>query len=183
MKHRKGLYTAKKVSGFWSSVGLKIGTVACFCLFFANREIRDTYIVSSGTTFPMQSMVAKRGLTNHANVHTHMWKSRLKHSTAEFQSIPAILAAIVHCFIAPQKRKLKMQTCAWRLFWGLTVYTEHAWKCCSVTVLNVSIKRLPMNASRTKPYSYQNIQSSHRLQQGLTKCDLSHNVNGFPRTE
>ena len=34
-----------------------------------------------------QSMVAKRGLTNRTNVHTHMWKGRLKHSTAELQSI------------------------------------------------------------------------------------------------
>ena len=33
-----------------------------------------------------QSMVAKRSLTNRANVHTPMWKSCLKHSTAEFQS-------------------------------------------------------------------------------------------------
>ena len=30
-----------------------------------------------------QSMVAERGLTNWANVHTPMWKSHLKHSTAE----------------------------------------------------------------------------------------------------
>ena len=33
-----------------------------------------------------QSMVAKSGLTNRANVHTPMWKS-LKHSTADFQLI------------------------------------------------------------------------------------------------
>ena len=37
--------------------------------------------------FFIQSMVAKRGLTNRANVHTPMWKSHLKNSTAEFQSI------------------------------------------------------------------------------------------------
>ena len=37
----------------------------------------------------VQSMVAKRGLTNQANVHTPtcMWTSCLKHSTAEFESI------------------------------------------------------------------------------------------------
>ena len=35
----------------------------------------------------VQSTVAKRGLTNRANVHTPMWKSRLKHSAAEFQLI------------------------------------------------------------------------------------------------
>ena len=34
-----------------------------------------------------QSMVAKRGLTNRANVHTPIWKTRLKYNTAEFQSI------------------------------------------------------------------------------------------------
>ena len=33
------------------------------------------------------SMVAQRGLTNRANVHTLCEKSRLKHSAAEFQSI------------------------------------------------------------------------------------------------
>ena len=44
--------------------------------FFANMEIRDTY---AGTKFAIiQSMVAKRGLTNQANV-------RLKHSLAEFK--------------------------------------------------------------------------------------------------
>ena len=32
-----------------------------------------------------QSMVAKRGLTNRANVHTPVLKIRFKHSTAEFQ--------------------------------------------------------------------------------------------------
>ena len=34
-----------------------------------------------------QVWLAKRGFTNWANVHTPMWKSRLKHSVAEFQSI------------------------------------------------------------------------------------------------
>ena len=33
----------------------------------------------------IQSMAAKRGLTNQENVYTPRWKSRLKHSAAEFQ--------------------------------------------------------------------------------------------------
>ena len=38
-----------------------------------------------------ESMVAKWGCTDRANVHTRMWKSRLKHSTAELQSIQQFL--------------------------------------------------------------------------------------------
>ena len=34
-----------------------------------------------------QSIVAKRRLTNQANIHTPMTTSHLKHSIAEFQSI------------------------------------------------------------------------------------------------
>ena len=93
----------------------KIGAVdALFFLvilfFLANREIRDTY---AGTTFRIQSMVAKRGLTNQANVHTPFVKKsfktqhdRIPIDQTEFQSIkqnsnrsdripidPAILAA------------------------------------------------------------------------------------------
>ena len=40
------------------------------------------YVIQISST---QSMVAKRGLTIRANVHIPMWKSHLKHSTAEFQ--------------------------------------------------------------------------------------------------
>ena len=39
-----------------------------------------------------------------------VWKSRLKHSTADFQSIQQILAAIGHRFIGEKKGKLKMPT-------------------------------------------------------------------------
>ena len=46
-----------------------------------------TWLLEPDQISHTQSMVAKRGLTNQANIHTHMWKSRLKHSTAEFQSI------------------------------------------------------------------------------------------------
>ena len=69
----------QKVSGFWSSVGFKIG--AGTRLFFGHlfppffgptgkyviHCIRRDQIV--------QSTVAKRGLTNRANVHTPMWTS------------------------------------------------------------------------------------------------------------
>ena len=48
------------------------------------------YMYTQGPNFPhvhVQSMVAKRGLTNWANVHTPTVReqNRLKHSTAEFQ--------------------------------------------------------------------------------------------------
>ena len=66
-----------KVSGFWSSVGFKIGAVLRFCFrpsfILASREIRDTFY-TRGPNFPfnIQTMAAKRGLTNEANVHTPM---------------------------------------------------------------------------------------------------------------
>ena len=57
-----------------------------------------------------QSMVAKRGLTNRANVHTPKRKSHLKQYRRNPIN-PAILAAIGHRFIAPppppQKKKKK----------------------------------------------------------------------------
>ena len=51
-------------------------------------------------------MVAMRGLTNHAHVHTPLWKSHLKHSTAEFQSI-SIFGCNWTSFHSKTKRKLK----------------------------------------------------------------------------
>ena len=44
----------------------------------------DTRLLETDQISHTQSMVAKRDLTN---VHTPMWKRRLKHSTAEFQMI------------------------------------------------------------------------------------------------
>ena len=44
-----------------------------FLHFFSNREIRDTCILEDHISH-IQSMVAKRDLTNRANVHTPMWK-------------------------------------------------------------------------------------------------------------
>ena len=58
----------------------------------------------------IQSMVAKRGLTNQANVHTPMWKSNFKAQHGRTPIDPAILATIGHRFIATTKRKLKMAT-------------------------------------------------------------------------
>ena len=59
-----------------------------FChLFWGLKGKYVTHCIRGEQIFHIQSMVAKRGLTNWSNVHTPMWKSRLKHSTAEFQSI------------------------------------------------------------------------------------------------
>ena len=76
----------KKVSGFWSQVGLNIGAVMrpFFFSFLPISEIRDTCIPGywSHTKFTIHK-VAKRGLTNRANVV----KKSFKLNTAEFQSI------------------------------------------------------------------------------------------------
>ena len=50
-----------------------------------------------------QSMVAKRGRTNWANVHIPMWKSNLKHSTTEFQLIQQFLQQLDIVFITKNK--------------------------------------------------------------------------------
>ena len=91
--------SGQKVSGFWSSVGFKIGAVTRFV-----PPIRDTCIRGDQNISQIQSMVANRGLTNQANVHTPMWKSR---SVAR-QNL-AILAAIGHRFIAPKKENSKFR--------------------------------------------------------------------------
>ena len=52
-----------------------------------------------------QSMVAKRGLTNRANVHTHYVKKLFKTQHGGIAIDPAILAAIGHRFIARTKTK------------------------------------------------------------------------------
>ena len=56
-----------------------------------------------------QSVVAKRGLTNQANVHTPTFcvcgKGHLKHSVAEFQSIQQLRLQLV---TAKQNYKLQM---------------------------------------------------------------------------
>ena len=52
----------------------------------------------------IQSMVAKRGLTNQANAHTpYMWKKSFKAQQGRIPIDPAILAAIGHRFIAQKK--------------------------------------------------------------------------------
>ena len=59
-------------------------------LFFVAKQWKTWYmytrLLEPDQISHTQSMVAKRGLTTHANVHTSIWKSSLKHSTAEFQS-------------------------------------------------------------------------------------------------
>ena len=54
-------------------------------VFFCQRD--TCTCISRDQISHIQSMVAMRGLTNRANVHTPVWKSRLKHSTAEIQAI------------------------------------------------------------------------------------------------
>ena len=110
-----------KVSGFWSEVSFKIGAVTRLLLllllllfflliiFFSflllpSSERHDTCaVIRARSNFPYteydgQERPHKSG------------KSRLKHSRAEFQIDPAILAAIGHRFIAKKPRKLKMLT-------------------------------------------------------------------------
>ena len=69
----KTCISPKKVSGFWSSVGFKIGAVTCL-LFFNLPTWKHVahYIRGDRITHNIQSMVAKRGLTNRANVNTPM---------------------------------------------------------------------------------------------------------------
>ena len=93
----------KKVYGFWSSFGFKIGAVMhfyfiLFCfkaiLFvFANREIRDT-LYMQGPNFPCTKYsAAKRGFTNQANIYTPV----------RIPIDPAILSAIGLRFIAKKQ--------------------------------------------------------------------------------
>ena len=51
----------------------------------------------------VQSMVAKRGLTDRANVHTPLWKKSFKTQHGRIRIDPAILPAIGHRFIANKK--------------------------------------------------------------------------------
>ena len=91
MKTLEGQKKEKKVSGFWSSVGFKI--VAAM-RFFSGHLFIYVYVIHCirrDQISHVQSMVAKRCLTNRANVHTPMWKRYLKHSAAEFQSIQQFL--------------------------------------------------------------------------------------------
>ena len=109
-------FRPKKVSSFWSSVGFKISAVTCFYLFFWVVLYFFIFFWPTGKyvihvirryqiSHNIQSMVSKRGLTNWANIHTHMWKTQ--HGRIPID--PAILAAIGHHFTA-KKRKFKMLT-------------------------------------------------------------------------
>ena len=92
-----------------------------FFLFLPTSEIRGTCIRDcwNQTKFPLQKvhvhvhvcmyMVAERcGLTNRANVHTPTWlwtKNRLKHSTAESQSIHQFWLQLDIVSCPPPKKK------------------------------------------------------------------------------
>ena len=88
----------------------RCGDALFFLFFYANREIRVACIRGDQISH-IQSMVAKRGLTNRANVHTSMSKKSFKTQHGRNPIDPAILAAIGHRFIAnKKKRQLKMPT-------------------------------------------------------------------------
>ena len=72
-----------KKSGFWSSVGFKIGEVMRF--IFCCQQGNTWYIVYARTKFPIYKVWWMREASQ--NVHIPVWKNNLKHSTAEFQSI------------------------------------------------------------------------------------------------
>ena len=108
------LHKAKeKVSGFKLYIGQLHNqcsyTLVLFLaifLFLPTTEIRDTCIHGywNQTKFPIhKSMVAKRGHTNLANVHTPIWKKSFKTQHGRIPIDPVILAAIGHRFIAPLK--------------------------------------------------------------------------------
>ena len=103
LQHLRHIRPKKGISGFWSSVGFKISAMTRFFLsaifFLVSREIRDT-LYTRGPNYPLQSMVAKRGLTNLANV-----KKSFKAQHGRIPIDPAILAAIGHRFIARGDQK------------------------------------------------------------------------------
>ena len=83
----------KKVSGFWSSVGFKSGALMHFfflVIFFFGQQGNtwscDTWRihVHGDHISHIPRMVAKRGLTNQANVHIPLWKSRLTYLSSNF---------------------------------------------------------------------------------------------------
>ena len=114
----KGLRPKKKVSPLWSSVGFKIGAmIRFFCSFFVLFGDLFFFIlflpmgkyvihcIRGDQISHEQTMVAKRGLTNRANVHTPMWKSRL------FQSIQQFWLQLDIVSFKKIRNKLKMPMC------------------------------------------------------------------------
>ena len=73
--------------------GKALHLIASFChaysilCCYVNRSFLPAGKCRDTLYMRIQSMVAKRGLTNQPNVYTPMRKSRLKYSTAAFQSI------------------------------------------------------------------------------------------------
>ena len=91
----------KKCLNFLVIGRFKIGAVTVYCggggggggggnLFIIanqwNMWYTHTWLLEPDRISHTQSIVAKRRLTNRANVHTPSWKSHLKHSMEEFQS-------------------------------------------------------------------------------------------------
>ena len=78
------------------------GGIFCFC-----QQVNTWYMYMRGPNFPYTKYGGyKWGLTNLVNVHTPMWKRRLKQH-GRIPIDPAILAASGHRFIAKQKKKIK----------------------------------------------------------------------------
>ena len=95
------------MSCLWSSVGFKIDAVTLFFKFFFFVKFifgqdGNTCIHWEQISHNIQRMVAKRGLTNRANVHTLCEKKSFKTQHGSIPIDPASLAAIGHRFIAKQ---------------------------------------------------------------------------------
>ena len=109
------LYLGKQK--FQILVRFKIGAVTHF--YFSHIFVLPTgkyviHCIRGNQISHVQSMVAKRGLTNWANIHTPMWTKSFKAQHDRVPIDPAILAAIGHRFIA-QKKIIKYSDA---LVWG-----------------------------------------------------------------
>ena len=74
----------------------------------------------------IRSMVAKRGLTNQANVHTTMWKKSFKAQHGRIPIDPAIFDAIGHRFVAGLMRRRVRRPETRDLFGGPKVFRIHS---------------------------------------------------------
>ena len=94
-KHNLG---KQNVSGFWSSVTRFFSAIFCF----ASREI-VIHCIRMDQISHVQSMVAKRGLTNQAKRSYPYLKKVVstlaQHSTAEFQSIQQFWRVAIFCYV------------------------------------------------------------------------------------
>ena len=114
----------------------------------ASREIRDTLYMREPNFPYIQSMVAKGGLTNQANVHTPMWKSHLKHNRS------SNFGCNWTSFHSKKNKKLTMlmrwsevtraETRNRRLFWGLT---RKYWKYSKIICIHFNLNSLDNKGS------------------------------------